>query len=215
MLLKGLQQQLTAQSAIATLLATPTSVYLNVAKKGAPPAFLVLNLASGLPAGSTLDGISALNDGEIQLDSYAGDQASARELANTVRAYLTESFVGGTLPDGTTIQIVDVTADQDMPYELGGTGYLYRCMQRYQAFYNEGGGGFVPSGGSVTRYTLTPAPDGSNVNFETSPSAVVISASALLFRNGVKQSSGQYSASGEIITFVTAPDTGDVLELYQ
>jgi hypothetical protein len=137
MLLKGLQQQLTAQSAIATLLATPTSVYLNAAKKGAAPSFLVLNLTSVLPAGSTLDGVSDLIDGEIQIDSYAGDQVSSRKLANAVRAYLMKIFVSGALPDGTTIQFVDVTADQDLPYELGGEGYLYRCMQRYQAFYTE------------------------------------------------------------------------------
>ena len=149
MLLQGLYKQLIAQSAITALLNSPTSsVFINVAMKGAPPAFLVLNLTAAPPAGSTFSGVSTLIDGEIQIDSYAADQVSARLLANTVRAYLMQSFVGGTLPDGTTIQFVDVTLDQDDPYEIGGQGYIYRCVQRYQAFYDESGG-FTPIGGGV------------------------------------------------------------------
>jgi len=143
MLLKGIYSQLTtgnSAAAVQALLNSPAaeSVFINVALKQSAPSYLVLNRVSAPPAGQTLDGASQLIDGEIQFDSYANDQPTAQRLSRTVRDYFMQTFSGGELPDGTTIQFVEVTLDQDMPYEEGGTGYLYRALLRLQALYTEG-----------------------------------------------------------------------------
>ena len=72
-----------------------------------------------------------------------------------------------------------------------------------------GGGG----SGTVTRYSLTPNPDGTTVVF-TAP--VNISPNALVVRNGLILTAGDdYSYSGTRITFFVAPAADDVLALYQ
>jgi hypothetical protein len=142
MLLLGLYKLLTAAPAnpFSSLLAQPaaSSIFMNVAVEQAGRPYLVLNNVSAPPAGETLDGISDLIDGEIQLDSYADDQPTATKVSRALRDYLMKTFVAGTLPDGTTIQFVSVTTDQDEPYELGGAGYIHRRLLRLQAFYTEG-----------------------------------------------------------------------------
>lgn len=141
MLLPGLYAQLLDASAamVQGALAKPAAdaIFIQLAVKGAARPYLVLNLVGTPPAGATLDGISDLKDGEIQLDAYADTPQAAKTLSNAVRTYLMKTFNNGVFPDGTQIQFVDVTVDQDQPYEQGGTGYLYRTLLRLHAFYTE------------------------------------------------------------------------------
>jgi hypothetical protein len=148
MLLQGIYKQLLQSAAVSALLASPAagSIAINAATKqqSALSSYLVLNLVSGLPAETTLDGISDLIDGEFQFDSYASksgmpDPQTARNLSNAVRDYLLKTFVSGALPDGSTIQFVAVPMDHDEPYELGGSGYSARTLLRVKAFYTEAG----------------------------------------------------------------------------
>jgi hypothetical protein len=113
------------------------AIYINVAMKQSQRPYLVLNVVSAPPAEASLDGISALIDGEIQFDSYADTPQAAQQLSNAVRDYLMKTFNAGALPDKTTIQFVDVTMDHDEPYEQGGAGYIYRRLLRLQALYTE------------------------------------------------------------------------------
>jgi hypothetical protein len=142
MLASGLYQQLGATAAVTALLGKlnqeqggGNSIYFTLAPKQAPAPFLVIHRINTPPAGQTLDGVSDLIDGEIQFDSYAGDAITAQKLSRAVRDAL-KNF-GGPLPDGTTIQFVEVTADMDAGYEQGGTGYLFRSILRLAAFYTE------------------------------------------------------------------------------
>jgi hypothetical protein len=142
MLLPGLYKQLTtapAAAAVQKLLAQPVagSIFINAAVKQPPRPHLVLNLVSAPPAGSTLDGVSDLIDGEIQFDSYADTPQLARQLSLAVRDYWLKTFGAGQLPDGTNIQFVDVTVDHDEPREQGGGGYLDRSLLRLRSFYTE------------------------------------------------------------------------------
>lgn len=141
MLLPGLYDQLLLPAAIAVqnALAKPPgqSIFINSALKNPPRPFLVLNRVGAPPAGSTLDGISDLIEGEIQFDAYADTPQPAETLSHVVRDYCMKTFVSGALPDGTTIQFVDVIMDHDEPYEAGGVGYLFRCLLRLKAFYTE------------------------------------------------------------------------------
>jgi hypothetical protein len=142
MLATGLYQQLGATPAVTALLGKPTqeqgagnAIYFTSAPKQPPATFLVIHRINTPPAGQTLNGVSDLIDGEIQFDSYSGDAITAQKLSRTVRDAL-KNF-GGALPDGTTIQFVEVTADMDAGYEQGGTGYLFRSILRLHAFYTE------------------------------------------------------------------------------
>jgi hypothetical protein len=143
MLLPGLNSQLATVTAVTSLLGAPppqakANIFISVAIKQVNRPFLVMNLVSGPPAEATLDGISALIDGEIQFDSYADTPQQAQQLSRATRDYLMKTFNAGALPDGTTIQFVDVTMDHDEPYEQGGIGYLYRRLLRLKALYTEG-----------------------------------------------------------------------------
>ena len=139
MLLPGLYSQLIAAQPVSSLLAQPAkgSIFINVAVKQSATPFLVMNLVAAPPAEATLAGISDLVEGEIQFDSYADTPQAARKLSRAVRDFLMTTFNAGALPDGTTIQFVDVTMDHDEPYEQGGTGYIYRSLLRLKAFYTE------------------------------------------------------------------------------
>lgn len=142
MLLPGLYSLLSSSpsaAAVQALLGAPAtgSVFIVAAIKQANRPFLVLNRVGAPPAASTLDGISQLIDGEIQFDSYADTPQQAQQLSLAVRDYLMTTFNAGALPDGTTIQFVDVTADHDEGREEGGIGYLYRSLLRLKALYTE------------------------------------------------------------------------------
>jgi len=139
MILTGIYKQLLLSTAVTAQLAAPPaqSIFKNVAVKQAARPYLVLNRVAAPPAESTLDGISALIDGEIQFDAYADSQDAANALAHAVRDYLMNTFNAGALPDGTTIQFVDVPMDHDEPYEQGGAGYIFRSLLRLKAFYTE------------------------------------------------------------------------------
>lgn len=142
MLLPGIYNQLLLPAALAVQKALGNSpanaMFVQAATTKNPPRpFLVMNRVGAPPAASTLDGISDLVDGEIQFDAYADTPQQAETLSHSVRDYCMKTFVSGALPDGTTIQFVDVTADHDEPFEEGGTGYLYRALLRLHAFYTE------------------------------------------------------------------------------
>jgi len=218
MLLPGLYQELIAASLVTAQLASPASgsVFINTAIKQANRPFLVMNLVSAPPAGSTLDGISALIEGEIQFDSYADTPQAARALSQAVKSFLMGSFLGGTLPDGSTIQFVDVTMDHDEAYEQGGVAYLYRCLLRLKAFYSESGGFYPTGGGSVIRYNLTPAPDGTTVVFTAAALPAAISASSIVVRNGeILTPNVDYTYAADLVTFAVAPGSGDNLAIFQ
>lgn len=214
----GLYGLLAGTPAVASLLGRVAAnsqdgppIYNGQADKQPPVPFLVVHIVNAPPAGQTLDGISDLIDGELQFDSYASDSAMSRKLSRAVRDAL-KNF-GGTLNDGTTIQFVEVVADIDGGYEVGGEGYLNRTILRLKAFYNEVGGSGPSGSGSLTRYNFTPAPDGVTVTF-TAP--LGISINALVVRNGMILTAGaDYSYSGATVTFFVAPLVGDVLALYQ
>lgn len=141
MILQGLYKQLLLAVPVTSLLggaATAAgSIYENVAIEQPPASFIVLNRAEAPPAGATLDGISDLIEGELQFDSYAPNSAAAKKLSLAVRDYLMKTFNAGALPEGSTVQFVDVTMDHDEPYELGGAGLISRAMLRLKAFYTE------------------------------------------------------------------------------
>lgn len=89
-----------------------------------------------------------------------------------------------------------------------GTSALYRSVSR-------GASSSSPGGGSVTRYSFTPAPDGTTTVF-TAP--VTISANAFVIKNGLVLTSGagnDYTYSGANVTFLAAPGSTDTLVLYQ
>ena len=140
MILPGIYKQLLKANAVTQLLSSPAaqSIYINVAVKQSNRPYLIINRVAAPPAASSLDGMSQLIEGEIQIDSYADDQPTASKLSSAVRDYLMNTFSGGALPDNTTIQFVEVTMDHDEPYEQGGAGYLYRALLRLKAFYTEG-----------------------------------------------------------------------------
>lgn len=127
-------------SPIAAYLSSPNAnaIHIGFAIKGTNAPFLVLNLVAAPPAESSLDGISILQEGEIQFDCYASTPQAARKLSRATRDYLMLTFTSGLLPDGTQIEFVDVTLDQDEPYELGGDDYIYRSLLRLKAFWTEG-----------------------------------------------------------------------------
>lgn len=141
MLLPGIYQLLTSPPAAAVQqkLATPAtgSIFIDLATKQPGRPFLIMTIVSAPPAEASLDGISSLAEAEIQFDSYADTPQASRSLSNAVRDYLAKTFNGGALPEGTTIQFVDVTVDHSEPYELGGVGYIYRTLLRLKAFYTE------------------------------------------------------------------------------
>ena len=127
-------------AAVQKLLAAPAaqSIFISVAPKQSNRPYLVMNVVAAPPAEGTLDGITALIDGEIQFDSHADTSQAAQQLSKAVRDYFMMTFNAGGLPDGTNIQFVDVTADHDEPYEQGGAGYIYRRLLRLKAMYTEG-----------------------------------------------------------------------------
>jgi hypothetical protein len=79
---------------------------------------------------------------------------------------------------------------------------------------------FTPpaSGGSVTLYRLSPAPNGSVTTFAVVGLTTSVSTSAFLVRNGIVLTQGagnDYTVSGINVTFAVAPQTGDSLSLWQ
>jgi hypothetical protein len=142
--LQALAKQLAATPSIAQLLGTrpaqnpaDTGIFISLAVKQAQRPFLVMHLLAAPPAAESLDGITALVDGEIQFDSYGDDPVIARKLSQTLKALLGGSSFA--LGDGAVVQFTAVTMDADEPYELGGGGYIYRSLLRLQTFYTEAG----------------------------------------------------------------------------
>jgi hypothetical protein len=148
MILAGIYQYLGTVSGVTSLLGTPTqgqggglAIYFTAAPKGPATPFLVIHRIDSPPAAQTLDGVSALLDGELQFDSYAADAVDAEKLSRAVRntfCPLGGPNYKGTLADGTSIQFTEVTADLVGGYEQGDTGYLFRSILRLAAMYTEG-----------------------------------------------------------------------------
>jgi hypothetical protein len=139
----GIANLLTSNAAVQAQLAKDSAgynkyaVWFGAAKKGAIPNYLVIHAVSVPPAEHSMDGPSSLSDGEFQFDSYGNDQPSARKLSQAVRDGL-KNYSGG-LSDGTTIQFYEVSLDTDDPYEVGGEGYVFRCVLRLRSFFTEPG----------------------------------------------------------------------------
>lgn len=133
----GLYTQLMNAAAVTSLLGSPpkVAIFFGAAPKKPPQRFVVINILDAPPAAATLDGSSALIDGEFQFDSYAEDQMHARELCRAVKGAFLD--YRGSLSDDTTIGFTEVTADRDAGYEVGGEGYIFRCMLRMKAMYTE------------------------------------------------------------------------------
>jgi hypothetical protein len=112
-------------------------VYFSRADKQPPASYIVIHTVDAPPASHSMDGPSALSEGEFQFDSCAPDQPTAQALSLAVKEAL-QNF-SGALSDGTTIQFYEVTMDADEPYEVGGGGYVFRRLLRLKAFYTEPG----------------------------------------------------------------------------
>jgi len=139
MILSGIRSRLAADSGVSALVAA-NRIFIGMAARQVARPYVVLHGINLPPAETTLDGSSALRDGEFQFDSYADNAVDARKLSNLVQAAL-EDF-GGTLddgspPDGSTIQFVGVTADGDDSFEVAGSSFIYRTFFRIKAFYTE------------------------------------------------------------------------------
>ncbi len=185
-------------------------VYKTRAPKQPPASFLVIHVVDVPPAAHSMDGPSSLKNGEFQFDSFGPDEETARLLSQTVLSVL-EDFVG-TLNDGTVIQFYEVSLDADDGYELGAQGYVFRAVLRLRAFYTETGTLGPTPGGTVTYYAMTPN------NTTTVTATVVVSANAIMVRNGsvLTQGAGaDYTASGTTVTFAVAPKVGDNLGFWQ
>ena len=137
MIYSGLYTQLLNTAAVSALLgATPkAAVFYGAAPKEPPQRFVVVNVLDAPPAAATLDGSSALIDGELQFDSYAEDQMHARQLSRAVKGAFLD--YRGPLSDGTTISFTEVSADRDAGYEVGAEGYIFRSLLRMKAMYTE------------------------------------------------------------------------------
>lgn len=140
MIFNGIYAKLTTEPTVIALLSSPptAAVHYSLAPKdgaGQRP-YVVVHILNAPPAEATLDGSSELVDGELQFDSYADDQISARKLSRAIRDVLKN--YQGSLPDGTLITFCEVPMDMDDPYEVGGGGYLFRSVVRLRAFYTEG-----------------------------------------------------------------------------
>lgn len=137
MIYSGLYTQLLAANSVTSLLGAnaKVAIFFGAASKEPPPRFVVINVLDAPPAAATLDGSSALIDGELQFDSYAEDQRTARNLSRAVK----NTFLNyqGPLSDGTTIVFTEVTADRDAAYEVGAEGYIFRSLLRMKAMYTE------------------------------------------------------------------------------
>lgn len=139
---------------------------------------------------------------------------SAAQLAQQLRYQLMALATGvAVLPDGSAVKDVRIDDEFDAHFEIGGAGYVYRRMLIVTIFYVEGGSAPAPTGGSLTRYSFTPSPNGVQTAF-TAP--VAISANALVVRNGNIQSTpADYTYAGAVVSWNVAPGSGDILALYQ
>jgi hypothetical protein len=146
MIQEGLYAKVTQAPSVQALLPTDPAnggaslayqaVHFGRAPQQPARPFIVVHLVNAPPAEASLDGVSELIDGDIQFDSYADDALTARQVSRAVRD-LFKNFAGS-LSDGTFIQFVDVTADFDDTYQVGGVGYLFRSVIRLKALYTEG-----------------------------------------------------------------------------
>jgi hypothetical protein len=136
MIEKGLFQLIQSDANIAKLVNTNNGagVYWVLMPKGAAVPCIVLSRTATQDT-LTMQGATALRGALIQLDCYGANYYSARSLS-TVARQLIESFKG-TLPDGTVMKGALITKDWDMPYEEGGTGFVFRAMLEFRLWYIE------------------------------------------------------------------------------
>lgn len=128
----GLYQLLLQDSTVNAIV--KGSIHFNrMLKEASLPAIVLQGIAGGPIV--TLDSTLSLNERRFQFDSYASDYLSTRKLSKRIRQLLQD--FSGPLYDGTIVQGVVVNLDIDMPWELGGTGYVYRALLDFSIFYQE------------------------------------------------------------------------------
>lgn len=86
---------------------------------------IVISRITGAPD-STLDGTCDLVMARFQFDSYSPAYLTAVGISKAVRKAL-QDFSGSML-GGTVAQTIEVNLEMDMPFEVGGTGYLFRRL---------------------------------------------------------------------------------------
>jgi hypothetical protein len=133
-ILSGIRSQLATVSSITDLVPAKR-IFIGMALREAARPYIVIHGINLPPAETTLQGSSALRDGLFQFDSYADNAVDARKLSNTVQVALQN--LAADLPDDSTIQFIETTADFDDSYEVGGTSFLFRSVFRMKAFYIE------------------------------------------------------------------------------
>jgi DNA-binding NarL/FixJ family response regulator len=134
MILSGIRSKLAAESTV-TAVVPAKRVFIGMALRESARPYIVIYGIDMPPAATTLEGSSALRDGEFQIDSYADTAVDARLLSNIVQAALQD--FRGTLPDGSSIQFVETTADGDDTFAVGGSSFIFRSFFRITAFYTE------------------------------------------------------------------------------
>ena len=106
------------------------------------PAIVHLMVAS--EAIESLDGDSPTETRRFQFDCYGRTRKESRVLSHAVRSLLvpksdgsgTTTTVTYDLPDGTHIQAARLHIDQDLPFETGEGGFLFRALLDIELTYN-------------------------------------------------------------------------------
>lgn len=92
----------------------------------------------------SLDGDNPTETRRFQFDCYAKDRKTTRVLSRAVRSLLvpksdgsgSTSTVSYDLPDGTHVQAARLHMDQDLPFETGEGGYIFRAMLDVELTYS-------------------------------------------------------------------------------
>jgi hypothetical protein len=128
----GLFMLLTEDAGVSAQVAS--RVYWILPPKGATLPYLVLSRSATTDT-YNFQGATGLRDGLFQIDVYASDYYSARSISQVVRQLL-ESYIGNMLDTNATAVIGSmVEKDWDMPFEEGGTGFVYRCLLEISIHY--------------------------------------------------------------------------------
>jgi hypothetical protein len=96
--------------------------------------YIVLNRVTTLDT-ITMVGDVGFRNALFQIDAYAGDYYTSRKIALAIRDLL-KSYLGN-LPDtdATAVGGVFQTKDEDLMYEEGGVGFVFRAMQVFRIWY--------------------------------------------------------------------------------
>ena len=139
----GLYQFLNHDSTIAGL--TQGRIYgvmIPAKASGIYPCIVHLMVASD-PIES-LDGDNPTETRRFQFDCYGRTRKESRLLSRAVRSLLVPKSDGSgstptvsyDLPDGTHVQSARLHIDQDLPFEVGGGGYVFRALLDIELTYS-------------------------------------------------------------------------------